>query len=377
MTDILNDVDVDGKITATDDIETSKKLKSTGNADIGGALTVGNGATVTGNITATGDVSDGSGNKISDVTGKRDKISGSHTYDKVYVQSSAGTEGDIDVSASLVNSTIPVRSATGTIKASSPSANDDVATKGYADSIDTGALHKAGAETVTGKKTILADVDIGASGNAKNVTQVGNINLTGDLTIQGNITQNGSSYEAHAQQVFTTDDYITMRDGATGGLSSGSYSGFQIKKYDGTNDGRLVVDNSGTARVGDVGDEQPLMTRAETGSMTNGSLIRWDGTNLKAISNTDSIVKKYSGTSTIATGSWSSSGDATYPYKAQITVNGITANDYPIVTYASAQARSGNFSQECETGANTLTIFAIAVPSASITVSYIVLQDVS
>ena len=164
--------------------------------------------------------------------------------------------------------------------------NDHIPTeklvKDSLDGVDASAVHKAGAETITGKKTIMADVDIGAVGDGKNVTQVGNLNLKGNITIEGDITQNGSAYETHAEKVYTTNDYIITRDGATGALASGDYSGFQVKKYDGINDGRLVIDNTGTARVGDVGGEQPLLTRDETGSMTDGALLKWDGTNIKA-----------------------------------------------------------------------------------------------
>lgn len=113
--------------------------------------------------------------------------------------------------------------------------------------------------------------------------RVGNTILTGNVTITGNITQNGSAYETHAEQVFTTDDYIIMRDSATGALGSGDYSGFQVKLYDGTNDGRLVIDNTGTARVGDVGYEQPLLTREESDDLTDGAILKWDAANMKAI----------------------------------------------------------------------------------------------
>lgn len=111
----------------------------------------------------------------------------------------------------------------------------------------------------------------------------GNVNVGGDLNVSGDIIQQGSSYETHAEQVYTTKDYIIMRDGAVGALAAGSYSGFQVKKYDGTNDGRLVIDKDGIARVGDVGDEQPLMTRDESADMTDGNLIEWDATNNKAV----------------------------------------------------------------------------------------------
>lgn len=110
--------------------------------------------------------------------------------------------------------------------------------------------------------------------------------IDGTLTVNGDIVQNGSAYETHAEKVFTKDDYIVMRDGAVGGLAVGDYSGFQVEKYDGTNDGRLVIDHNGVARVGDVNDEQPLMTRDESADLTDGGLLAWDAANQKAITAT-------------------------------------------------------------------------------------------
>lgn len=70
-----------------------------------------------------------------------------------------------------------------------------------------------------------------------------------------------------------------MRNGAIAGLANGAYSGFLVKKYDGINDGRLVVDGDGIARVGDVGFEQAIATRIN--SPTNGYLAYWDGANTR------------------------------------------------------------------------------------------------
>ena len=111
----------------------------------------------------------------------------------------------------------------------------------------------------------------------------GNANITGNITVTGNITQNGQSYETHAEKVYTKDDYIITRDGAQGALSSGDYSGIEIEKYDGINNCRLVVDSQGVARVGDIGDEQPLMTRDDTSNLNNNAILKWDRTNNKAI----------------------------------------------------------------------------------------------
>lgn len=118
--------------------------------------------------------------------------------------------------------------------------------------------------------------------------------INADLTVNGDIYQNGSAYESHAEQLYTTKDTVIMRDGATTGLAPGDVAGLIMKKYDGTNDGALVVGNDGTARVGDVGSEQPLLTRSESAQLNNGDLLQWNGTDQKAVSaslNTSQIVR--------------------------------------------------------------------------------------
>ena len=140
--------------------------------------------------------------------------------------------------------------------------------------------------TVPAASTLTAgdNIDISPGGNDEIVVSlVSDPIINGDIQVNGDIIQNGSAYETHAEKIFTTNDYIVTRDGAISALSAGDYSGFQVKKYDGTNDGRLVIDNTGTARVGDVGDEQPLLTRDESADLTNGHLIEWDATNYKAV----------------------------------------------------------------------------------------------
>ena len=172
-------------------------------------------------------------------------------------------------------------------------------------------------EPATGGVTIINDsaassftegdnIEITPSGDDLVIGLVSDPQISGDLEVDGTTTlndtlqvnadiiQNGAAYETHAEKVYTTNDYIITRDGAVSALSAGDYSGFQVKKYDGTNDGRLVIDNAGVARVGDVGDEQPLMTRSESASMTKGNLLQWNGTGQKAVDagvNTSQIVR--------------------------------------------------------------------------------------
>lgn len=166
--------------------------------------------------------------------------------------------------------------------------------------------------------------------------------LNGNLEVNGDIVQDGSAYETHAEHVFTKDDYIIMRDGAVSGLPQGDYSGFQVKLYDGVNDGRLVIDREGTARVGDVGDEQPLLTRDESADLTDGHLLEWDGTNYKAVdSGVDvaTINGKVSGTGNI--------GSDPYPVKivggvATPVQRGIPRAISGTTTSVTTQAGSGN-----------------------------------
>lgn len=97
-----------------------------------------------------------------------------------------------------------------------------------------------------------------------------------DITIEGNIIQNGSAYETHAEKLYTKNDMIYTRDGATAALADNAYTGIQAVKYDGTNDGQLVFGKDGVARVGDVGNTQPLATRAEAGNIVDKHLLQWD-----------------------------------------------------------------------------------------------------
>lgn len=138
--------------------------------------------------------------------------------------------------------------------------------------------------------------NIDPSGDLTNfVTKTGDETIDGVKTFIGKIVadcdiiQLGEGYETHAEQVYSKDDYIVMRDGAIAGLASGERSGFQVKLYNGVDDARLAVDNEGVARVGDVGDEQPLLTRSETADMTSGNILSWDGVNQKAITSGKSV----------------------------------------------------------------------------------------
>lgn len=99
-----------------------------------------------------------------------------------------------------------------------------------------------------------------------------------NITVK-NIIQDGTSYESHLEQLYTEKDEIILRDKAVSALSSGVYAGLRFKKYDGTNDGLLVVGNAGVARVGDVGNTQAIATRED--SPVNGKVPIWNSTTMR------------------------------------------------------------------------------------------------
>lgn len=186
---------------------------------------------------------------------------------QVYASGNNGEEMITTANAPAVSG-IPRYDTNKNIKSSTPVADNDVTIKSYVDTADS---------------NLRTYIDTTDSATRKFVTDnylplIGGT-ITGNLTIKGNITQEGENYITHAEHVKSTKDYIYLREGNTGGLASGSYSGFEFIKYDGTNNGRLVVDNKGVARVGDVGDEQPLATREET--PTSFGLTYWDNNNTR------------------------------------------------------------------------------------------------
>lgn len=139
---------------------------------------------------------------------------------------------------------------------------------------DSAVVHKSGTETITGVKNFTNSVNIGT-------TSVPNqLSVKGSLIVDGDIIQNGGSYETQVETIRSTNDKVVLRDGAVGGLGVGQTAGFVFTKYDGTNNGELSVDSSGTARVGDAGELQPLATRKEVGDMVDNGVVVWESSTL-------------------------------------------------------------------------------------------------
>lgn len=200
--------------------------------------------------------------------------------------------------------TIEKTGSTGSVKIEIVDGNANVAVNGQID-----AYHvTAGGIDVTGATLLQGVTSMGDNhfGNTTATAVTADTATIGALNVNGNINQNGSAYETHAEQVYTKNDKIILRDGAVAGLGVGQYAGFIAQKYDGTNDGHLVFDKDGVARVGDVGSEQPIATREET--PTNNGIALWDNTSQKFITKTlanagiaqDSTVMHNTGNETIA-----------------------------------------------------------------------------
>lgn len=185
--------------------------------------------------------------------------------------------------------------------------------------------------------------------------------INGTLTVNGDIVQNGQVYETHAEKLFTKNDEIITRDGATGGLSIGEYTGIQAQKYDGTNNGRLGFNANGEARVGDIGDEQPLLTRDEVANLVDGQVLIWDGDNLKAVGsdqfvkNTDYVTSSTPGIVKIGSGLgvWTNATNQLYVAKAtNAEIDAKTHNYKPIVPsnldYAVKSIGDGYYTKETD-----------------------------
>lgn len=151
------------------------------------------------------------------------------------------------------------------------------------------------------------------------VCSTGQASLTGivdngNLTVCGDIYQCGSAYCTHAEDIYTKCDYIHLREGATTGLS-GTCSGLEFICYDGTNNGRIEIDCSGTVRVGDTGTTQPVATRKESGAMTDGKLVCWNTANNRIETSPNTGLSTCDLVSTVASGcACPVSSDGVYSY---------------------------------------------------------------
>ena len=115
--------------------------------------------------------------------------------------------------------------------------------------------------------------------------------VTGDMVVGGDFTVQGKTTTVDIENLRVTDKLIEVGKGNAAPLTSPA--GLITPKYDGTNNGGIVYDHTGTAYVGDItldsngnvdvnnSDLQPIATRNAT--ITNGNLVKWDSTNHKLV----------------------------------------------------------------------------------------------
>lgn len=127
--------------------------------------------------------------------------------------------------------------------------------------------------------------------------------INGSLIIVNDLTVQGKTTSVDTQSLKVADKLIYVaRDNATALTSP---AGLITPKYDGTNNGGIVYDSTGTAYVGDIAldsngnvdvnssDLQPIATRNAT--IADGNIVKWNNTNLTLVDtgiNVDNVAKK-------------------------------------------------------------------------------------
>lgn len=119
---------------------------------------------------------------------------------------------------------------------------------------------------------------------AKKLDKAGG-SVTGNLTIGGNLTVNGTTTSIDSTTLKVSDKLIEVAKDNTVQLTTPA--GIVVPKYDGKNYGALVIDGDGNAQVGDVKLDESgnidvtnsdLQTLATREGLTDGNLVKWDGT---------------------------------------------------------------------------------------------------
>ena len=104
---------------------------------------------------------------------------------------------------------------------------------------------------------------------------IGNLQGT-NLQLSGDLTVNGSMNIVHAEDIYTENDFIFMRSGATTGLGVGEVSGIAALNVDGTGTTAVMgVTNDGIIRVGWSGDTLVAVAGREDSPLANGYAY-WD-----------------------------------------------------------------------------------------------------
>lgn len=119
---------------------------------------------------------------------------------------------------------------------------------------------------------------------APDITATNDLTVGGDATVTGDLTVMGKTITVHSEEITTEENTIELRHDAQTGLLSGEVSGILINNYDGNdNDSEIVLDSTGTLRIGDTASLEPVATRDEATNFTDGHLTTWDATNSRLV----------------------------------------------------------------------------------------------
>ena len=129
----------------------------------------------------------------------------------------------------------------------------------------------------------LEDLDTSLQTAVNTVNNKSGGTITGDVTVTGNFTVNGTTTTIESTTLKVKDKLIEVGSGNTVALTTPA--GLITPKYDGTNNGGLVYDSTGTAFVGDIvlntngdvdvaqSDLQPIATRNDYSAYTTDHII--------------------------------------------------------------------------------------------------------
>ena len=127
--------------------------------------------------------------------------------------------------------------------------------------------------------------------------------INGSLIIANDLSVQGKTTSVDTQSLKVADKLIYVARDNTTALTSPA--GLITPKYDGTNNGGIVYDSTGTAYVGDIAldsngnvdvnssDLQPIATR--NAIIADGNIVKWNNTNLTLVDtgiNVDNVAKK-------------------------------------------------------------------------------------
>lgn len=175
--------------------------------------------------------------------------------------------------------------------------------------------------------------------------------IDGSVTIGGNLTVQGTTTTVESATLKVKDQLIEVASGNTAALNSPA--GLVVPKYDGTNNGALVFDKTGTAYVGDaVLNADGLIDTTATGTklvalagraktIAGGNLVKWDDTNrifvdagiaASKLATIDDIPTNYVTTDTAQTISGAKTFSKEVAFDNHIRVNGGVGTDGQVLT---------------------------------------------